>query len=414
MTKSSGTGGGSSGCQVNYSVVTQWNNGFTAAITITNGGSTAINNWSLTWTWPGNQQITQAWNGNYSQTGANAAIVNASWNGTIAPGASATGIGFNANYNGSNPAPASFSLNGSPCNGAGGPTVPAAPTNLSASASSSSVIGLSWTASATSGVTYSVYTSTAAGFTPSAANRIATGVTNTSYTNSGLSAATAYYYVVTAVNGSGESTPSNQASATTQPQPPPPPAAPSNLTAVAASSSQINLSWTASPTAGVTYNVYQGAVKIASGLSATTYQQTGLASSTTYTYTVKATNAGGESSASNQASATTQAASGGGCHITYVDQNDWGSGFTGNIAISNNGPAITSWTLKWTWSGNQQLSGPWNANGTQSGQNVTFTNASWNGSIGSGQTLTGIGFNANYSGTNAIPSSFTLNGVACH
>jgi len=74
-------------CQVNYTVATQWNVGFGTAITIKNTGSTPINGWQLTWTWPGNQQITQSWNSNYSQTGQNATMTNASWNPTIAAGA---------------------------------------------------------------------------------------------------------------------------------------------------------------------------------------------------------------------------------------------------------------------------------------------------------------------------------------
>src|SRR5262249_14898258 len=96
---------------------------------------------------------------------------------------------------------------------------------------------------------------------------------------------------------------------------PPPPQPPSNLTAIAASSSSINLSWTASPTSGVTYDVFRSttsgftpssANQVASGVSGTSFVDTGLAPSTTYFYLVEAANAGGTSTASNQASATTQ------------------------------------------------------------------------------------------------------------
>lgn len=95
----------------------------------------------------------------------------------------------------------------------------------------------------------------------------------------------------------------------------PPPAAPSSLVATAASSSQINLSWTASPTSGVTYNVYASTIsgfvpsasnRIAAGIATTAYASTSLAPSTTYYYVVTAYDAGGESAASNQAGATTQ------------------------------------------------------------------------------------------------------------
>jgi hypothetical protein len=103
-------------CHVTYAVTSQWNVGFGTAITIKNTGTTPVNGWNLTWTWAGNQKITQSWNSSYSQSSANAKLVNASYNAAIAPGATITGIGFNASYSGSNPSPTAFSLNGTLCN----------------------------------------------------------------------------------------------------------------------------------------------------------------------------------------------------------------------------------------------------------------------------------------------------------
>lgn len=94
-------------------------------------------------------------------------------------------------------------------------TAPSAPSNLSASAVSSSQINLTWTASSTSGVTYTLYRSMTSGFTPASSNPIATGISGTSYSNTGLTASTTYYYLVEAVNSAGNSPASNQASATT-------------------------------------------------------------------------------------------------------------------------------------------------------------------------------------------------------
>src|SRR5579871_827670 len=96
------------------------------------------------------------------------------------------------------------------------PQAPNAPSNLNATAVSSSQINLNWTASSTSGVTYNVYRSTSSGFAISTAARIATGLTGTTFSNTGLSASTTYFYLVTASNANGESAASNQASATTQ------------------------------------------------------------------------------------------------------------------------------------------------------------------------------------------------------
>jgi N-acetylneuraminic acid mutarotase/sugar lactone lactonase YvrE len=102
-------------CHVGYKVTSQWNNGFGTAITIQNTGTTSVNGWNLTWTWAGNQKITEAWDSTYSQSGASAKLVNASYNAAIAPGATISGIGFNASYSGTNAAPAAFSLNGTLC-----------------------------------------------------------------------------------------------------------------------------------------------------------------------------------------------------------------------------------------------------------------------------------------------------------
>jgi endoglucanase Acf2/predicted small secreted protein len=94
-------------------------------------------------------------------------------------------------------------------------TPPTEPTTLTATAASSSQINLSWHASTTAGVTYNVHRGTTSGFAPSAANLIASGITATTFSNTGLTASTTFFYVVTAVNGNGESAASNQASATT-------------------------------------------------------------------------------------------------------------------------------------------------------------------------------------------------------
>jgi hypothetical protein len=87
---------------------------------------------------------------------------------------------------------------------------------LVAIAPSSSSINLTWTASPTSGVTYSVFRSATSGFTPSSSNQIASQVTGTSFSDTGLMCATAFFYAVEAVNAGGASSPSNQADATTQ------------------------------------------------------------------------------------------------------------------------------------------------------------------------------------------------------
>jgi hypothetical protein len=101
------------------------------------------------------------------------------------------------------------------------PPAPQPPSNLTAIAASSSSINLTWTASPTAGVTYDIFRNTTSGFTPSGSNQVATGVTGTSFTDTGLASSTTYFYLVEASNAGGVSPASNQASATTQTGPPP-------------------------------------------------------------------------------------------------------------------------------------------------------------------------------------------------
>jgi beta-glucanase (GH16 family) len=117
-----------------------------------------------------------------------------------------------------------------------------------------------------------------------------------------------------------------------------PPNPPTGLTATAISSSQINLSWTASSTSGVQYLVFRNGSQIAT-VSATTFSDTGLAASTNYSYTVEATDSGGTSTADGPVSATTLSGGGtGNCAgvsdivvngITYVPT--WCQEFNGAL-----------------------------------------------------------------------------------
>jgi hypothetical protein len=104
------------GCRVLYTISPQNTSAFGGAIAIQNTGSTPINNWSLTWAFANGQTVTSLWNGMETQSGANVKVVNESYNGTIAPGATYTGVGFNGTWNGvTNAVPASFAINGSSC-----------------------------------------------------------------------------------------------------------------------------------------------------------------------------------------------------------------------------------------------------------------------------------------------------------
>jgi len=109
-----GAGGGGT-CHVTYTKNSEWPGGFTAQVVIANTGTTSINGWSLTFTFPGDQKITSNFNGGFSQSGENATLTNASYNGTIAPGASITD-GFQGTWTSNDSNPSSFSINGTACN----------------------------------------------------------------------------------------------------------------------------------------------------------------------------------------------------------------------------------------------------------------------------------------------------------
>ena len=105
------------------------------------------------------------------------------------------------------------------------------------------------------------------------------------------------------------------------------------------------------------------------------------------------------------------------CQVTYTKSWEGGTGFGADIAIVNTGPAITSgWTLQFSFPNGQRVSNGWPVTFTQAASSALVTvssNADWNQSIGSGATFT-VGFNGTFSGTNGVPTSFTLNGTTCN
>jgi chitodextrinase len=200
------------------------------------------------------------------------------------------------------------------------------------------------------------------------------------------------------------------------------PSTPGQPNATNVTANSVGLSWGASSdNVGVTgYDVYQqqggGAATLVASVGGTSYTATGLAASTTYAFSVRARDAAGNvSAASPSRSVTTQAGGGGGggaCRVTYK-ANSWSNGFTADVTIANTSTtAINGWTLTWTFGGNQRVTSAWNATVSQSGAAVSARNLSYNGALAAGAS-TSFGFQADYSGSNAVPASFALNGTAC-
>jgi hypothetical protein len=109
--------------------------------------------------------------------------------------------------------------------------------------------------------------------------------------------------------------------------------------------------------------------------------------------------------------AATGASAATGCRVAYT-VNQWPGGFTGNVAVTNLGDPLNGWRLEWTFANGQTVTQGWGGVFSQSGARVTVTNQSWNAGLATNATVT-PGFNGTWTGTNAVPTSFTLNGIAC-
>lgn len=178
---------------------------------------------------------------------------------------------------------------------------PTAPSSLAASNITETTIDLSWNASTDNvGVTgYDVYQN----------GSLAGTTASTSYQATGLTANTAYSFYVIAKDAAGNSSAqSNTVNASTSAPDTTAPTAPTNLASSNITDSSVDLSWTASTdnVAVTGYDVYQGASVIGSTAN-TSYNVSGLASNTSYTFTVRAKDAAGNvSTDSNAVNVTTE------------------------------------------------------------------------------------------------------------
>ncbi|MEU1406261.1 endo-1,4-beta-xylanase [Streptomyces sp. NPDC005728] len=91
------------------------------------------------------------------------------------------------------------------------------------------------------------------------------------------------------------------------------------------------------------------------------------------------------------------------CTAAYSVTSQWNTGFTGQVTISCSGASLSSWKANWTFGAGQQITQAWNAACTQSGTAVSCANASYNGAVPDGGSVT-FGFNASWSGSNPVPA----------
>jgi hypothetical protein len=109
---------------------------------------------------------------------------------------------------------------------------------------------------------------------------------------------------------------------------------------------------------------------------------------------------------------TTVAEAATGCRVSYAVSSQWPGGFGANVTITNLGDPVTNWRLTWSFGAGQTVTQLWNGSVTQSGAQVTVTNASYNGAIAAGGS-TAFGFNGAWNGSNPVPTDFAFNGTAC-
>lgn len=328
---------------------------------------------------------------------------------------------------------------------------PGAPT-LTAGAVTSTGATLSWTpATAGSGAVtgYQVRTSSGA---------LVATTTSTSYQVTGLNPnrTTPYGFFVQAIDANGlTSAGSNVATFVTSPNTSgntsaTAPSVPGTVVA-SVSGTGATLSWGASTagSAAITgYRVYELAPTPQFVATTTTpsYQVTGLTGATTYAYEVVATAASGPTSlagapavfdssgsattpptttpptttppttttrpttttppTTTTAPTTTTSAPASGCGAAYSVVNSWAGGFQGQVTVTAGATAISGWTVKFTFGGDQKITQIWSATDTQSGEQVTASALGYNGTLGAGASTT-FGFNGSFVNSDAAPSGVT-------
>jgi cellulose 1,4-beta-cellobiosidase len=215
----------SGSCSAAYSVTSDWGSGFTAAITVTDSGTSAITGWTLTYAYTGNQALTQGWNGNWSQSGETVTVTNESYNGSLSAGGT-TSLGANFSYSGTNTAPASVTCTASGGSGGGGtgstPAIDASVPALSVTQGTTGTFTLALSAAPSADVTVSIGASgntgltaspTSLSFTPAdyataqtvtvTADSSSTGATTFTASSTGYTSATVTATEVASTSGGG-------------------------------------------------------------------------------------------------------------------------------------------------------------------------------------------------------------------
>ena len=288
-------------------------------------------------------------------------------------------------------------------------TVPGAPTVTPTAGDG--LVTLNW--SAISGAsTYEVARASSASgpFTT-----IATGLTATSYADSGLTNGTTYYYTVSARNSAGAT-----ASAVVSATPKTSLVVPSMPNVIAtAGDGTVSLSWSAQSNVTAyaiarSQSASGGFASLATlGGSATSYNDSGLANGTAYYYQVTASNAAGAGPVASVVATPHASAASGACTLTVDGSGDWGTGQVLRVILANTGSAaITSWSISITESSDFTIDSTWNATFTKSGRTMVVTPVDWSRTVWPGSDVE-PGLQMSYSGARPVPTAASVAGLNC-
>ncbi len=401
-----------SSCAAAYSVTTDWGSGFTASLTITNNGTAAITGWTVTYSYAGNQTLSNGWNGAWTQSGKAVTVINEPYNGSLAAGATTT-AGANFNYSGTNAAPTSVTC--TPAGGTtGGGSITATPTSLSVTQGHTGTFTLALSSAPTANVTVSIAAAGNAGqtespasltFTPSnyataqtvtvTANSTGTGATTFTATATGYTAATVTATEVAGTTGGGSIT-----------------ATPTSLSVTQGSTGTFTLALSSAPTANVTVSIAAaGNAGQTESPASLTFTPSNYATAQTVTVTANSTGTGATTftaTATGYTAATVTAtevagSTGGSCGSGITLRANPGTmslaqGQTGVLGVSlSASPSAGIAVSVAQTSGNTGLS-------VASGSPVTLSSSNWN-------LPQPVYITANSSGTGA--ATFTVSATGC-
>jgi len=379
-----------------------WGSGFTGNMSIANTGSTAIKGWALQFDFAAS--ITTIWNATVvSHAGNHYVLDDMGYNAAILAGQNVS-FGFNGSPGGHPAPPANYVLNGVALGGqsANQPPTVATPATASSNPVTGTTVNLSVLGADDGGESHLTYTWAATGNSPAGVTFSANGTNAAKNTTATFVKAGAYSFTVTITDAGGLSATSSVNDTVSQ-----------TLTSVVVSPASARV------VAGGTQP-----------FTATADHQFGNALATQPAWAWSATGgtispAGLFSAPSAAGSATVQASAGGvsgaaavsvvaagvnpGATATFAVTDNWGSGYTGYVTLTNTGASpINGWTLQFDLAAT--ITAMWNATLlSHSGNHYVLQDAGYDATIAAGASVQ-IGFNASPA-TNPAPANYVLNGV---